>query len=242
MNTETLISDLSSSIDPEAVWRCLGQAGAARDSLAPLVEASTAEATRLSSPRGAARVVAVERAARRQVAFDTDVVIEGRFLPHLFSGATGAVFLLATAGPGPEQRVAELFGSDDFVEAFVLDAAASAIAMDAFTVLAERVTGELQAQGYRIGPCIRPGTDAWDLQGQRPVFSLLPAAEVGVRLLDSLLMSPQKSQSGVIPFGRDLHVVDDPSIAPCRRCSARRCPMRVEPYENPVEQAWPEAD
>ena len=58
----------------------------------------------------------------------------------------------------------------------------------------------------------------------------LAAEKIGVALLDSLLMTPQKTQSRMIPFGRKLRLVNDPNEAPCRTCRVGRCPMRIEEY------------
>jgi hypothetical protein len=76
-----------------------------------------------------------------------------------------------------------------------------------------------------------PGNEYWDLEGQRTLFRALPAHRIGVRLLDSLQMDPQKSQSALVPFGEELRILDDPASSPCSRCKATRCPMRLEPYE-----------
>ena len=106
--------------------------------------------------------------------------------------------------------------------------------MNAFAQLVALIATDLHSQGQRIGPCVKPGTDPWNIEGQRALFRVAPAAGVGVRLLDSLLMAPQKSQSGVVPFGRSLRLLDDPGGSPCRNCSARRCPMRQVDYIGPV--------
>jgi hypothetical protein len=151
-------------------------------------------------------------------------------LPHIFDGATGGVFLLATAGPGTEQRTVELLANDDPVQAFIMDAAGSAAAMNLFGQVVQLLMETLHGAGLRAGPCVKPGTDAWSIEGQRAVFNAIPGPHAGVRLLDSLLMSPQKSQSGLIPFGESLRVVHSPGASPCRTCSAPRCPMRVEAY------------
>lgn len=234
MLIDWVLEDQKVELSPDDIWRCLGPAGGARAGLEAEVAEAALEAARLSAPRAAARSLGVVDKARAAVRFEGGVEITGRMLPHLFEGAQGGVFLLATAGPGIEGRVTELFGEGDAVRAIVLDAAGSAAAMSVFSELVERVNTALHGAGLRAGPCARPGTDAWPIEGQRALFSALPAVRTGVELLDSLLMRPQKSQSGVVPFGRELRVVHDPGASPCRSCTARRCPMRVEQYAGPV--------
>ena len=59
-------------------------------------------------------------------------------------------------------------------------------------------------------PSVVPGNEYWDLEGQRAIFDALPADRIGVRLLESLQMDPQKSQSALVPFGEALRILDDP--------------------------------
>lgn len=229
--------ELAVELAADEVWRCLGPAGRAREPLADEVAHAVAEATRIGSPRAATRTLQMVQVGRGRVAFEDGIAIEGSLLPHLFEGADGAVFLLATAGPEIGQRVTELFAADRAVEAFVLDAAGSAVAMNAGTRMVAALADGLSGAGYRVGRCLVPGNEYWSLEGQRAIFQAVAADEIGVRLLGSLLMDPQKSQSSIIPFGRELRVLDDPSEAPCRRCKAVRCPMRLEEYDPSLEPA-----
>jgi hypothetical protein len=89
---------------------------------------------------------------------------------------------------------------------------------------------EVEQAGYKVGPPVTPGTELWDLEGQLTMFDVLLADEINVTLLDSRLMYPQKTQSKLIPFGRELKLVNNPEEAPCRTCRAARCPMRIEEY------------
>ncbi|MBI4219344.1 MAG: hypothetical protein HY682_04300, partial [Chloroflexi bacterium] len=181
-------NDIPMALTADDVWRCLGPGQRSRAALAEEVENAVAEAVRLAAPAAISTSLGFAGAGKGVASFDNHTVLEGRMLPHLLEGAEGAVFLIATAGPGIERRVAELFAADETLEAFVLDAAGSATAMAVFSDVAAGITGELTAAGQRIGPCLKPGTDAWTIEGQRPLFGVLPAAEIGVRLLDSLLM------------------------------------------------------
>ena len=224
------VHDLEVELDPEEVWRCLGPAGDARESLNPDVLQATEFAASASNPRGISRVLNVESAARGKVHFESGFIAEGKRLPHIFEGAEGAVFLIATAGPGVEDEVTRLFADGDDIEGVVLDAGGSAVAMNAAEQIQAQLMWELEQAGYKVGPPVTPGTEPWDIEGQTMLFDVLSGDESGVTLLDSLLMTPQKTQSRMIPFGRNLRLVNDPNEAPCRTCRASRCPMRIEEY------------
>ena len=216
---------------PDEVWRCLGPAGGAREQLTDDIEWAVSEAIALAEPASVTRELAVTETGRGVVDFDGGLSVRGRMLPHLLEGAQGAVFLIATAGAGIGRRVSELFAADKPVEAIVLDAAGSAIAMNVQSRTVSEIADERKQDGLLVGPCLVPGNEYWDLEGQRAIFDALPAHKIGVRLLDSLQMDPQKSQSALIPFGAELRILDDPASSPCSRCKAMRCPMRLDPYE-----------
>ncbi|MBI4305922.1 MAG: hypothetical protein HY678_06340 [Chloroflexi bacterium] len=225
---------LAPPINPDDVWRCLGPAGGAKEKLVDAVAWATAQASELACPQAVAVSLPVVGSGRGRVQFGGGPQIAGRLVSHLFDGAIGGVFTIATAGPGIERRVASLFAEGEALQAFVLDAAGSAMAMAVFADVAAGIGKELEVHSNRVGPCLKPGTDAWALEGQRAIFDVVPAASIGVRLMDSLLMNPQKTQSGVIPFGPNLRIINDPGASPCRTCSAPRCPMRVEAFQGPT--------
>jgi len=224
------IHDLVVELDPEEVWRCLGPAGNARESLNGDVLEATKFAASASKPRGISRVLNVESAARGKVVFESGHIMEGKRLPHIFEGAEGAIFLIATAGAGVESEVAAMMERGDHIEGVVLDAGGSAVAINAAEQMQAQLMWEVEQAGYKVGPTITPGTEPWDIEGQTMMFDVLVADEIDVTLLESRLMFPQKTQSKVIPFGRELKFVNNPDEAPCRTCRAQRCPMRMEEY------------
>ncbi len=224
------VHDLVVKLDPEEVWRCLGPAGAARESLNGDVLEATEFATTASKPRGISRVLNVESAKRGKVHFEFGHTAEGKRLPHLFDGAEAAIFLIATAGPGVETEVAAMMERGDHIEGVVLDASGSAVAINAAEQMQAQLMWEVEQAGYKVGPPITPGTEPWDIEGQRTMFDVLVADEIDVTLLESRLMYPQKTQSKLIPLGRNLKLVNNPDEAPCRTCRASRCPMRLEEY------------
>jgi hypothetical protein len=218
-------------IVPDDVWRCLGPAGGAREQLTRDIDWAISEAAELAEPASVTREMAVGAMGRGTVEFDEGLSVNGPMLPHLMEGAQGAVFFVVTAGAEIGLRVSELFAEDRPLEAIVLDAAGSAIAMNAQSHTVNEIATGRKEEGHQVGPCLVPGNEYWDLEGQRTLFRALPAHRIGVRLLDSLQMDPQKSQSALVPFGEELRILDDPASSPCSRCKATRCPMRLEPYE-----------
>ncbi len=130
--------------------------------------------------------------------------------------------------PDLETRVSELFAEGDSIAAFVLDAVGSAAVFNAFGHVAHRILGEETRRGWKTGVCLHPGQSYWDISGQKTVFKVVPAERIGLQLLESCFMVPQKSQSAVIPLGPDLKVLNQPDESYCRDCKAVGCPLRTE--------------
>lgn len=91
------------------------------------------------------------------------------------------------------------------------------------------------AARYQPGKLARmnPGSLAdWPLREQKPLFTLLgdPAAEIGVYLSESFLMTPAKSVSG-IQFPTDV------TYENCQLCPRPDCPGRRAPYDRDLYHA-----
>lgn len=109
-----------------------------------------------------------------------------------------ALYVL-TLGPDVDTLLAEM-RSADFSEGFLLDAAASAY-VHGLRLRLEVEAGALAAtSGCTLTPRHAPGFHGWDLSGQEALFRLVDAGDLGLRLNESYLMIPQKSESGAYGF------------------------------------------
>ncbi len=229
MNHDVIeIDDIPFDVAESDVWSMLGTPGRPHPGLTGEVAEYTALARELSAPRGLIRYLDVGAAGRGQVSFIDGPTIDGKFIAHLFEGADSAAFLLVTIGPALESRVAQMMSEGDNVEAIVLDAAGSAAAMSLLTHLLQHVYEDAEKHGLNVGTCCTPGQSFWDMEGQGDIFGTLPGHRLGVELLESKFMRPQKSQTAMLPLGRNLKVHGDPSESYCRYCPATNCPVRKE--------------
>lgn len=99
----------------------------------------------------------------------------------------------------------------------------------AVETLREQITQRYQAENIAT---MNPGSlDDWPIQAQIPLFKLLGNTQeaIGVELLDSLLMLPNQSVSGIL-FETETH------FASCQLCPMKNCPNRREPYDEKLYQ------
>ncbi len=137
----------------------------------------------------------------------------------LFAGATKLAFLVATLGPGPEERISAFFSGGDYLAGWILEACSLA-ALDS---VVRKLAGAVQAQAgpeLRVGNVLSPGCHALPLSTQKIIFAGDCGAAIGVRLNDSQLMLPLKSTSGILPLGRELAYPAGSDT--CRFCNRRQ--------------------
>jgi len=121
----------------------------------------------------------------------------------IFKDAEKVAICICTIGPELEQEVKELMEKNEMLRALILDAlgseAAEEVAIQSDRILAKK------AREMNLWPSKRfsPGYGKWDIKGQRFIFRMLPAADIGVRLTESCMMVPRKSVSFRINFYKE---------------------------------------
>lgn len=124
-----------------------------------------------------------------------------RVRSEALSEARSLAVAICTIGPGLEQAVSGYFKKEEALRGLMLDSLSNA-ALDGVVREAWRAV-ERQAglNGDRTGAPIYPGNDRFPLAEQPTLFSLVDAGKIGVRLICSGMMSPQKSVSFIMGIG-----------------------------------------
>jgi hypothetical protein len=152
-------------------------------------------------------------------------------LEKIFPQAEGLALFAATLGEPTSQRIAELFETNEFALAYMLDTVASEATDQTGRILGAHYLGRLRrtrraSNDSRVLP-YSPGYCGWDVTGQGKLFARLEPAEAGVSLSQSFLMQPLKSVSGVLVAGpAGIHRIraDYPF---CEACARRECVERM---------------
>ncbi len=140
--------------------------------------------------------------------------------PNLASSCHSAghiVAAVATIGPKLEEEVARLFAAEESLRAVVLDGLGNAV-LDLVTAKVRELAAQV-ASGYGCGAGrpVFPGSGELPLSAQPTIVQLSAAAEIGVRVTSSGMMSPLKTVSMIIPLTPGAAAA--PGETPCLCCN-----------------------
>jgi hypothetical protein len=163
-----------------------------------------AEAQSLISPEVVYRELAVEMASHDGVQLAGGPRLAGSALADAFGSAARLVVAVCTIGPALEERASSRIATDPLI-GLALDGLGSAAVEELARGVCQLFTARATAVGMRATQPLSPGMSGWDLgEGQRQLFALVDARQVGVSLNRSSLMTPRKSLSMAVGLGRDV--------------------------------------
>ena len=178
------------------------------------------QAGRIAKPKGLYKVVPIDHKGDDTVVIN-GITFKSRILRVNLEQANRVFAFVATGGTELEQWVQSI---DDILYNFWADAIAEQALRSAITALLAHMTDR-----YRPGhlSAMHPGSlGDWPIREQKALFDLLdnPREAIGVELLDSLLMTPTKSVSGI-------YFPTEESFESCQLCPIENCPNRRAPYD-----------
>ncbi|MCK4427700.1 MAG: hypothetical protein KAW16_04355 [candidate division Zixibacteria bacterium] len=141
-----------------------------------------------------------------------------------FKGQDMIALGLCTIGDELENKVSQLNQKGELAQAVILDAMGSVAAESAADFLNLQICEWCQKRGWGASQRFSPGYGNWSLEGQKFIFSLLPAERIKVRLNQSCMMIPRKSVSFAIKIGEEFRSLRKKRI--CEICNLKDCPYR----------------
>jgi hypothetical protein len=160
---------------------------------------------------------------------------------HIYPLADNLALFAVTVGEPVSERIDDLFERKEFAMASMLDSVASA-GTDSISHLAERhLCAFLNEQKVRTAEtgimAYSPGYCGWHISGQKKLFEFLKPEEIGITLLESFLMKPLKSITGVIIAANKTVHVFTPRFPFCNECKSRSCVQRIKALFTDEEDA-----
>ena len=137
-----------------------------------------------------------EEAGTGVVAF-ADVRIPSKDLARNLRECNKVVIFASTLGAQCDQEIrrAQIKAP---VKAAVLQATGAMYIEKCVDLLNEKIRIEFEGQGLKVRPRFSPGYGDVSLEVQKDFFRLLPCQRIGLTLMDTLIMSPEKSVTAFI--------------------------------------------
>lgn len=188
-----------------------------------VIEKITSDCLRCFAPQGSyITLKALKSEDPEQIAVQGISFRTGRTIQKMLAGSEDYVFMMATAGPGPENLARELLGKGDVLEGYIADLVASALVESVANQVQDQIAEEAKQKRRKITNRYSPGYCKWDVIEQQKLFSLFPENCCGISLGDSSLMWPIKSVSALLGMGRSVSYQE----YTCEICSMKDCVYR----------------
>ena len=137
-----------------------------------------------------------EEAGTGMVEF-SDVSIPSKDLARNLRECNKVVIFASTLGAQCDQEIRRAQIKDP-VKAAVLQATGAMYIEKCVDLLNEKIRIEFEEQGFKVRPRFSPGYGDVSLEVQKDFFRLLPCQRIGLTLMDTLIMSPEKSVTAFI--------------------------------------------
>lgn len=126
-----------------------------------------------------------------------DVTLQSRDLGRNLAGCSQVALLAATIGPQVDALIRR-YSSLDPVYASILQATGAMFIEELVDLVNSEIKKIAAAQGLKTKPRYSPGYGDVPLQVQKDFFRLLPCTRIGLTLMDTLIMAPEKSVTAFV--------------------------------------------
>ena len=130
---------------------------------------------------------------------------------------------MATIGGGIDREITRLVGENRFSVAYVLDCMGSVAVENMVEGFHQHMMARYASLDKGVSYRFSPGYCDWPITEQKNLFGLFDSEKIGITLLDSCLMWPRKSISGVFGIYNDTQKAP---YNPCQDCSKKNCNTR----------------
>ena len=216
------------SLEGRELSRLLGRRGRESISCSLRTKLEDCERTlkKLQEPQLHHCIQEIDRIEIESVGLEGGTTFRSRKLAQALKDSEEVVCFVATVGSGLDQEIGRLMAEKRLSGAYVLDAMGSVAVEDMVEQFYQRKQAEFAAENKSVTIRFSPGYCDWPVSDQKPLFSLFGSDYTGVELLDSCLMTPRKSISGVFGLFHSTNPHLDPPYNPCRDCKKTDCVAR----------------
>lgn len=209
------------------VFRLLGagNGGTGSGATSRKVEKWTERLLSIAEPELVYSVQSVAEVGKGYVRLAGGPVFRSRRLARAFRECELAVCFVGTLGRDIDDEIGRLSRRGKLADAFVVDALGSAGIEHTVERFYTALEDHFRLEGKRLSLRFSPGYCDWPLDQQTQLLNLVDTRLVGVTLLESSLMTPRKSVSGI--FGiTSRRLASCTKYNPCVACQQKNCIAR----------------
>ena len=202
-----------------------GRQGFSR-SLSVKIESCKERLDTLLEPRLHSRIAKIDNVGRGFVSIEGGTTFKSPKLSQALKGSDKIVCFVATVGSAIEDKIVGLMSAKRLSEAYVLDAMGSVAVENTVEQFYQHMEAKFAAENKSVTLRFSPGYCDWPVTEQKKLFGLFDSEFTGVELLDSCLMQPRKSISGVFGLFHTVNPHAPPLYNPCQDCNKKDCIAR----------------
>jgi len=195
------------------------------DRIRPLIRQCRNTLTDLVDPRLTYRSMKVDHVTHNTVVLEDGTVLNSEKLALVFSSCPTVIFFAATIGVNIGYAVDDLSAQGEYRRAYVLDTLGSEAIELVVDEFQKRMHKRYRPEGT-VTLRFSPGYCDWPLEEQRMLFDIIDTKRIDLSLLDSCIMHPRKSISGVFGIHSPAMSASKHPVNPCRTCTIKNCPER----------------
>ncbi|NVM22634.1 MAG: hypothetical protein HWN68_12755 [Desulfobacterales bacterium] len=180
----------------------------------------------LLEPRLHYRVKKIDKISNGFVSLEGGITFRSTRLSQALKDSDKIVCFVATVGSGIEREIVRLTADNRLSEAYILDAMGSVAVENIVEQFCQRKEAKFALENKSVTLRFSPGYCDWPITDQKKLFELFGSESTGVGLLDSCLMQPRKSISGVFGLFHHIPPHASPPYNPCHNCKKTDCIAR----------------
>ena len=161
-----------------------------------LMEKAADEMAAIMKPQAVFEVFDLTVGLESELSF-ADVSLHSRDLSRNLAGCSKVALLAATLGPQVDALIRR-HSSTDPVYASILQATGPMYIEELVDLVNEEIKKIAASQGLKTKPRYSPGYGDVSLEVQKDFFRLLPCTRIGLTLMDTLIMAPEKSVTAFV--------------------------------------------
>lgn len=170
---------------------------AVRDDVRAIATAMMAKAAKLAAPTATFRKVPIDNCEGATLRLSTRTSLKADVFVQVLRHCDQVLPFILTLGEALDNEIGRMLEKGDMVEALFLETAGWLAIEQASRELAVHLQAQIKKDGLCLTRRLGPGYNEWSLLEQKRLFQLFSGTELPVRLLESCVMLPKKSRSGL---------------------------------------------